>query len=142
MRDFAESLVNSMGGRGPIIVYSHFERTIIRSLIERFPDLETPLNKLISRLRDLCNITENSYYHREMKGKWSLKAVLPTVAPDLAYASVGEVQDGGQAQDAYIEIIDPVTTNERKQQLTHDLKEYCKLDTLAMVRLARFLAGK
>jgi hypothetical protein len=33
-------------------------------------------------------------------------------------------------------------SGERKQQLTRDLKEYCKLDTLAMVRLARFLAGK
>ena len=28
-----------------------------------------------------------------------------------------------------------------KQQLEHELREYCKLDTLAMVRLARFLAS-
>jgi hypothetical protein len=34
---------------------------------------------------------------------------------------------------AFIEIIDPAASGERKQQLTHDLKEYCKLDTLAMV---------
>lgn len=142
MRAFAESLLKNLGERGPIIVYSHFERTMITSLIVRYPDLDRPLNKLIDRLRDLHNITENSYYHRDMKGSWSLKAVLPTVAPDLDYASVGEVQDGGDAQSAFIEIIDPATSGERKQQLTRDLKEYCKLDTLAMVRLARFLAGK
>ena len=142
MRAFAESLIKNLGERGPIIVYSHFERTAIKSLIARFPDLDRPLNKLIGRLRDLLNITENSYYHRDMKGSWSLKAVLPTVAPDLDYASVGEVQDGGDAQGAFIEIIDPATSGERKQKLTNDLKEYCKLDTLAMVRLARFLAGK
>ena len=99
------------------------------------------MNKLIRRLTDLCIITENSYYHRNMLGSWSLKAVLPTVAPDLDYATVGEVQDGGQAQDAYLEIINPATTDERKQQLTNDLKEYCKLDTLATVRLSRFLAN-
>jgi hypothetical protein len=142
MRAFAESLVKNLGERGPIIVYSHFERTIIKALAARYPDLDRPLNKLIGRLRDLLNIMENSYYHRDMKGSWSLKAVLPTVAPDLDYASVGEVQDGGDAQSAFIEIIDPATSGERKRQLTHDLKEYCKLDTLAMVRLARFLAGK
>jgi hypothetical protein len=141
MRAFAESLVKNLGERGPIIVYSHFERTIIKSLIARFSDLDRPLNKLIRRLKDLRTITENSYYHRDMKGSWSLKSVLPTVAPDLDYASVGEVQDGGDAQNAFLEIIDPATSSERKQQLTHDLKEYCKRDTLAMVRLARFLAG-
>ena len=141
LRAFAESLIKNLGRRGPIIVYTHYERTIIKSLIERFPDLEVPLNKLIRRLTDLCIITENSYYHRNMLGSWSLKAVLPTVAPDLDYATVGEVQDGGQAQDAYLEIINPATTDERKQQLTNDLKEYCKLDTLATVRLSRFLAN-
>ena len=141
MRAFAESLIKNLGARGPIIVYSHFERTVIKFLVSRFPDLDRPLTKLIGRLKDLHNITENSYYHRDMKGSWSLKAVLPTVAPDLAYASVGEVQDGGDAQSAFIEIIDPATSGERKQKLTRDLKEYCKLDTLAMVRLARFLAG-
>ena len=142
MRAFAESLIKNLGGRGSIIVYSHFERTIIRSLIARFPDLDVPLNKLIVRLKDLRNITENSYYHRDMKGSWSLKAVLPTVAPDLDYASVGEVQDGGDAQSAFIEIIDPASSGERKQQLTRELKEYCKVDTLAMVRLVRFLTGE
>jgi hypothetical protein len=75
-----------------------------------------------------------------MKGSWSIKAVLPTVAPDLDYASLNEVQDGTAAQAAYAEMIDPTTEPARKQQLEHELREYCKLDTLAMVRLARFLA--
>ena len=107
----------------------------------RLPDLDVPLTKLINRIKDLRIITENSYYHPAMKGSWSLKAVLPTVAPDLDYATVGEVRDGGDAQSAYIEIIDPATPNMRRETLTEDLKKYCALDTLAMVRLVRFLAG-
>ena len=74
-----------------------------------------------------------------MKGSWSLKAVLPTVAPDLRYA--GEVRDGGAAQSAYMEIIDAETLPERRELLTRDLLEYCKTDTLALVRLLRFFAG-
>jgi hypothetical protein len=75
-----------------------------------------------------------------MKGSWSIKAVLPTIAPDLAYDEL-EVGNGGAAQNAYSEIINPETTPERKQVLTDGLREYCTLDTLAMVRLAWFFEG-
>ena len=30
---------------------------------------------------DLLPIYRNHYYHRDMRGSWSIKAVLPTVAP-------------------------------------------------------------
>lgn len=42
---------------------------------------------------------------------------------------------------AYREILHPQTPEERKQELTLGLREYCTLDTLAMVRLAWFLQG-
>jgi hypothetical protein len=76
-----------------------------------------------------------------MKGSWSIKAVLPTVAPDLKYDEL-DVGDGIEAQLAYSEIIYPDTSQERKQQLTEGLREYCTLDTLAMVRLAWFFEGR
>ena len=74
-----------------------------------------------------------------MKGSWSLKAVLPTVAPDLDYGALGEVQEGMAAGRAYFEVIDKQTDPKRRQELIGSLREYCKLDTLAMVRLARLL---
>lgn len=76
-----------------------------------------------------------------MKGAWSQNAVLSTIASDLSHAKVGEVRDGGIAQDAYFESIKPVTSASRKQQLTHDLMDYCKLNTHATARLSRFLAN-
>jgi hypothetical protein len=65
--------------------------------------------------------------------------VLPTVAPDLDYGALGEVQEGMAAGRAYLEIIDKKTDPKRRKELIKSLIEYCKLDTLAMVRLARFL---
>ena len=65
--------------------------------------------------------------------------VLPTVAPDLDYGALGEVQEGMAAGRAYLEIIDKKTDPKRRKQLITSLTEYCKLDTLAMVHLARFL---
>jgi hypothetical protein len=44
-----------------------------------------------------------------MKGSWSIKAVLPALAPDLDYENLQEVQDGTAAQFAYLEVIDGQT---------------------------------
>ena len=139
MRLLAESLLVTLGDSGPIFVYSPFEKHVIKGLAEMFPDLVDKLNALIDRLVDLHPITKAHYYHPAMKGSWSLKALLPTVAPDLDYSTLGEVQEGTAAGRAYLEIIDKKTDPKRRQELIKSLAEYCKLDTLAMVRLARFL---
>jgi hypothetical protein len=74
-----------------------------------------------------------------MMGSWSIKAVIPTIASELDYAGLGGVQDGTQAQVAYLEAIHPQTPPDRRRVIERDLLSYCQHDTLAMVRLARFL---
>ncbi|MGD9583420.1 MAG: hypothetical protein AB7V26_07090 [Lysobacterales bacterium] len=71
-----------------------------------------------------------------MLGSWSIKAVLPTVAPDLAYDDLS-VADGNAAQDAYLQAIHPDTHPTDRQTLQENLLAYCRRDTLAMVRLVR-----
>ena len=105
-----------------------------------FPDLSTPLLSLLERVVDLLPITKDFYYHPAMKGSWSIKAVLPTIAPDLCYANLEDVQDGVQAQHAFAEAIDQQTPANRREVLRNALSCYCQLDTLAMVRLTHFLA--
>ena len=141
MRAFAESLIEALGSSGPILVYSSYEKRIVNELANTYTDLAPTLHALVERLVDLLPITKQHYYHPAMKGSWSIKAVLPTVAPELDYASLGEVQDGTSAQFAYLELIEPSTNNDRKLQLEAELREYCKLDTLALVRLNRFLSS-
>ncbi len=139
MRLLAESLLVTLGKDGPIFTYTNFEQKVIQGLAEMFPDLSDSLQRVIKRLVDLHPITREHYYHPAMKGSWSLKAVLHTVAPDLDYGGLGEVQEGMAAGRAYFEVIDKQTDPKRRQELIGSLTEYCKLDTLAMVRLARFL---
>lgn len=104
-----------------------------------FPDLAAPLTDMIERIVDLLPLTRNSYYHPAMKGSWSIKNVLPTIDPELDYSLLDEVQHCSGAQAAYLECIQTSTTAERRNKLQRNLLDYCKLDTLAMVRLARFL---
>jgi len=124
----------------PIFVYyASFERTRIEELAVRLPRRRKSLLSLAARLVDLLPIVRDNYYHPSQQGKWSIKRVLPALVPDLAYDQLDEVQNGGGAQDAYMEIIAPETTRERKAQRTRQLRDYCALDTLAMVRIRNAL---
>ena len=64
--------------------------------------------------------------------------MLPTVAPDLDYAKLGEVRDGLAAQRAYMEASAPSTPAPRRDSLRRALLDYCRQDTLALVRLVEF----
>lgn len=138
-RPFAQSLIDVVGETGPILVYfQSFEKGRIAELTALYPDLAERLEAINDRVIDLLPLTRESYYHPQMRGSWSIKAVLPTIAPDLGYGQIA-VSDGTAAQAAYAEIVHPATTAARRELLTKGLREYCTLDTLAMVRLAHFL---
>jgi len=76
-----------------------------------------------------------------MRGSYSNNAVLPTVTPELNYKALDQVHIEGEAQVTYMEFIDSETDAKWKVQLEQALLSYCKLDTLAMVEMARFYAG-
>ena len=143
MRPFAETLLGTLGRRGPILVYNQsFEASRVKELAAIFPDIAVGLLALVARMVDLLPITRDYYYHPAMMGSWSIKAVLPTIAPELDYEKLEDVADGGQAQLAYLEAIDPHTSPDRRALLDRALRRYCGRDTLAMVRLAQALSGR
>ena len=68
-----------------------------------------------------------------MKGSYSIKAVLPALVPELSYQGL-EINEGGLASIAFEGLwneTDMMIIAETKDQLL----EYCKLDTLAMVKI-------
>lgn len=140
-RACAEALIAALAEPGPVLVYTSYEQGVIARLAARLPDLAGPLAAIGERLVDLHPVAKESLYHPAMHGSWSLKALLPIVAPDLSYAALGEVQDGGMATSAYAEAISDRTSSQRKHELRAALERYCALDTLALLRLADYLAA-
>jgi hypothetical protein len=131
---------DAVTSNAPIFVYyASFERSRIEELAARLPRQRKSLLSLAARLVDLLPIVRDHYYHPSQQGKWSIKRVLPALVPDLAYDQLDEVQNGGDAQDAYLEVIAPETSAERKTQRARQLRDYCALDTLAMVRIREAL---
>ena len=119
-------------------MYSPFERRVIRELAARFPDLAEALARIVDRLFDLLPLVRKHCYHPDMKGSWSIKAVLPTIAPDLNYEALDKIHDGMAASSAFMEIVAGSMSPDDTKSTREALLEYCKLDTLAMVKLALF----
>jgi predicted RecB family nuclease len=140
-RAVAESLLAAVGDHGPVLMYTTYERTCLAALAALCPDLAAPLAALTARLVDLHPLIKQSWYHPAMRGSWSIKAVLPTIAPEMDYAKLAGVQDGMGAVAAWEELVAETTTPERRAEIGTQLRTYCGHDTLAMVRLVAFLEG-
>lgn len=133
-RELAEALIDALGQQGSIIVYTSFEKTRIKALQELFPDLAAPFQGILDRISDLHPIIADHVYHSDFRGSFSIKKVLPALAPELSYSGLainkGDIAITRFARMALGEIIgDDVEATRR------ELLDYCKLDTLAMVRL-------
>ena len=136
----AEALLETVPRSGAIIAYNaSFERSCIKQLAGRFPDLQAELEQIADRIVDLLPVTRSHWYHRDQRGSWSIKAVLPTIPSEHSYASLN-VMDGSAAQAAYLEAARFDCDTTRRREIDQDLREYCALDTLAMVALLRHLS--
>lgn len=141
MRALAEQLIDCVGDDGPVLMYTPYERTVLKQLIDIFPDLEDPLTKIIDRLFDLQPVVKAHYYHPNMLGSWSIKAVLPCIAPHMDYAQLEGISEGTAASDAYLVAIRPETSQAWKEEIEQQLRRYCQFDTEAMVEVVRFLTN-
>ena len=101
------------------------------------PEHAASLHGLIDRMIDLLPMFREHYYHPDMRGSWSIKKVLPTIAPELDYDDL-EIGNGGDAQLGYLRATATDTPADEKQRLRQQLLDYCERDTLAMVRLTQW----
>lgn len=138
-RALAEQLCRDIPRDVCTIAYNKgFECGRIRELAAAFPDLADHLLNIERNIVDLLvPFQQGCYYLPAMGGSFSIKKVLPALFPDdpeLDYHNLdSRVQNGGDAMTIYPQIKD-MTPEE--QAATHQaLLEYCKLDTLAMVKI-------
>ena len=138
MADIAEAMINDLNDKGSIIAYNDsFETGRIKELIASVPQYSKELSLLIDRFVDLADIFQKGYcYNKTMGGSFSIKSVLPALFPDndeLNYKKLEGVHKGDEASMAYINL--PNLNQEEYIQTRKNLLAYCKLDTLAMVRI-------
>ncbi|MFC1985647.1 DUF2779 domain-containing protein [Chloroflexota bacterium] len=135
-----QNLINDLGEDGSIIVYSSFEKAVINNLGRLYPDLSGKLNSLGGRMIDLQAIIAKNYYHPDFHGSTSIKVTLPVLAPEMSYDNM-EIADGDSAMAAFAYLaLGKYRGIKEIESVKRNLLEYCKLDTLAMVKIHQRLA--
>jgi hypothetical protein len=177
---FARALMEQLGNQGTIFTWAPHENAVLRDIYNQMetyghddPELQQWLRRTAqvtkkgkSKLQDMYAITLDHYFHPLMKGKTSLKCVLPAIwstnpylheldwlkhyfkqegdrilspyeaLPNLEISDRSvAIKEGTEAMLAYQEILYGQSRDQPELQAkwAELLKQYCCLDTLAMV---------
>jgi hypothetical protein len=135
---FLANLLRDTNGQGTILCYNaSFEKMILNQLAGDFPKYAAAIEEIMERIVDLMSpFREGLYYKPRMNGSYSIKEVLPALVPDLDYELL-EINNGSSASLAFVRMIYDQSCD--KESIRKNLQEYCKLDTLAMVRILEVL---
>ena len=111
-----------------------FERTALRALSEALPHLAAELQTVIDRLIDPMPVVRAHVCHPGFGGSFSLKAVLPVLAPELVYDDLA-IRDGDSAARELERMLlsGEVLSPDERASLRRDLLAYCERDTWGMV---------
>ena len=142
--ELTRRLLADLTDEGTIFAFHQtFETGVINGLAEHFDRYAAQLRSLIGRFKDLEIPFKNlMYYHPDFHGSFSIKSVLPALFPndpELDYKNLN-IQSGDVAMDIFPhlhEIDDP----DVKKSIRKSLLAYCRLDTLAMVKIWEQLSG-
>ncbi|MBI4837904.1 MAG: DUF2779 domain-containing protein [Nitrospirae bacterium] len=139
MTDFRKELLEKLLGGIPdnacVLVYnSSFEIQVLKYLAEQFPGFKEKIETIIDNVADLAiPFRRMDLYRWQMNGSHSLKIVLPALVPELSYEGL-EIREGSIAMDAYAAMCRTKDKSEL-DKIRKALLEYCKMDTIAMVRI-------
>jgi len=138
---FSESLRRDIGDYGSVIVWNEsFEKTRNKEMGLMLPEFSQFYDNLNSRVYDLMIPFKQGHYRdARCKGSASIKKVLPVLVPSLTYKDL-EIQEGQSASRLWRSIVlDGNDIDGRSADILQALREYCKLDTFAMVEIFRAL---
>lgn len=135
--ELALNLIKFIPQDACVLAYNmSFEKKVIRRLAEIYPQISNELMAIHDNIKDLMvPFAIKSYYHPKMQGSYSIKYVLPALVPEFesAYKDLNLIHHGGEAMQAY-EAMAYMPAKER-EAYKKALLAYCKLDTLAMVKV-------
>jgi hypothetical protein len=138
-RAFLQSLAEAVGDEGPIVVYSSYESTRLAELAAALPDLAPVAERIRARLWDFLPVMRRHVAHPAFGGSFSLKRVLPALAPGLGYEDL-EINDGSLAGIFWERLVRERPPREEAARIEEALRAYCRRDTEGLLTIVRTLA--
>ena len=144
--ELIERMIEDLGEAGSIVVhYAEFETKRIRELAAFAPAHRDALIAMLDRIVDTeIPFKRNWYLHPGLKGRSSIKVVLPTLVPGQSYEDM-KIADGMTASLSFGDIYEGKVVGDTAEIARMNLLDYCRLDTLAMVGIVgklRELVGR
>lgn len=136
VRSLLEQMKEDISPEGSVIVwYQSFEKGRNAEMAALEPDFNKFLYDINDRVIDLMiPFAEGWFVDKDFFGSASIKAVLPVLVPELSYKDLN-VQNGTAAQRIWTQTVQEGKGVEKKDEIMTDLRKYCELDTLAMVKI-------
>ena len=136
-------LKEDIGTEGTIFVWHEsFEKSRNTELGELFPEYADFMASVNDRIIDLKTpFSKDWFVDKNFFGSASIKDVMPALVTDLSYKEL-LIHEGNAAQRVWMETVLEGKNSEKRDEIMNALIEYCKLDTLAMVRLYEVLQNK
>jgi hypothetical protein len=140
--DLVIQMLYDITDSGSIMAYNMpFEKRMIREMAGAYPKYSDSLMQLLDRFVDLLDpFRKLGYYHPDFNGSFTIKSVLPALFPDdpeLDYKALN-IQHGGMAMDTFANLY-KLKDQQKRDEIRNDLLTYCRLDTLAMVKILQNL---
>lgn len=133
-----QRLIKDLDERGSVVHYTSYERRCLNELAAAVPGRAADIASILNRLVDLEPIVKRHTRHPAANGRTSIKAVLPAWFPELSYDQL-DISDGTAASTAYLRSLRGGLASDEATALHVSLREYCKMDTFAMMRLLELL---
>jgi len=133
-----EKLINDIPLNVTTLAFNaSFEQMVFKGLAKQFPQHKEHLLNISNNIVDLATpFQKKQYYLPEMKGKYSIKIVLPLLVPEMekAYKDLDLIHNGSEAMQAFA-VLGDMKDRGLVEKYRDSLLAYCKLDTLAMVKV-------
>jgi hypothetical protein len=131
----ATRLISAIPEEACVLTYNcGFEKGVIRKLADQFPQHFDRLMNIHNQIKDLMIPFQRKYlYTKAMKGKYSIKHVLPALVPELNHDQLA-ISDGLTASNTFA-TLHLIQDKSKVEEIRGNLLEYCKLDTLAMLKI-------
>jgi len=134
---FIKSLLKNIDQESLIVAYNAngAEKLRLKELANSFPEYKKDLMLIANKMYDISEPFVNGmFYHLNMRGSYSLKAVFNSIFPLNNYENL-QVNNAMNAVSLWRELDKELTKDKAKEKA---ILEYCSLDSYAMLLIYKF----
>jgi len=139
--ELARRVIEACRGAATVVAYNApFEKSCLERMARALPADAEALRDVIERLADPLPVVREHVYHPDFGGSFSLKTVLPALAPELSYEGL-EIAGGTDASIVLARLVlDPASMSPEERGAAREaLRRYCARDTLGTARVVERL---